>query len=124
MNAAELTKPEQYPANAKYRYTPAAVAMKRFTIILSDWLTKPVYSQIVIPVMMAKSIVMERQEYKIPATINTTKKAPVIALITRFLCLSLMIILLYYQCYCQNRLAVLFHLLEHLVFSYALRWLL
>src|SRR5574344_1736094 len=82
--------PVRNPATAGKKYTPATVDMKRLTQTSSiSLLTNPQYSQILRPVIRAKrsTIALGCRKHE---TIQPTKSTPVMVLMIRFFCLSVM----------------------------------
>ena len=86
------TIPVRNPATARKKYTPATVVMNRLTVTSSFWFTSPQYSQMLRPVIRANrntiALGFRKQD-----TIHTTKSTPVMDLITRFFCFSVMVLL-------------------------------
>ena len=78
MNTDDGTIPQQKPAMAMKRNTPATVQMKRFTLIPSRSFTSPVNSHIVMPVMSMNNAIIAIG-FRKHVTITATKRMPVTA---------------------------------------------
>ena len=88
----KTTNPSANPmliaATARKKYTPATVEIKRLTFFS---FTNPVYSQSVMPVMMAKRRMKVSGRHMMPPTMMATNKTPKMVRVIRFFIVILVV---------------------------------